>query len=67
MSDAVQPPAADREATLREAAEKVRAEGPAIIRSWFNYYAPDGTQPSHSERVAGAADALAKLIEPEAL
>jgi hypothetical protein len=67
MSDAAQPLAADREAILREAAEMVRAEGSAIIRSWFNYFAPDGRQPSHSERVAGAADALAKLIEPEAL
>lgn len=66
MSDAIQPPAADREAILREAAEKVRTEGPAIIRSWFNYYAPDGTQPSNAERVEGAVDALAKLIEPEA-
>lgn len=66
MSEAVQPPATNRETILREAAEKVRVEGPGIIRSWFNYYAPDGSQPSHSERVAGAADAVAKLIEPEA-
>jgi hypothetical protein len=65
MSDAAQPPAADREAILREAAEKVRAEGPAEIRARFNYYAPDGAQPSHSERIAGAVDAVARLIEPE--
>jgi hypothetical protein len=55
----------DREAVLRAAAEKVRAKGPAEIRAWFNYYAPDGAQPSHSERIAGAVDAVARLIEPE--
>lgn len=57
---------ASRDTNLREAAEKVRAEGPAVIAAWFNYYAPDGSQPSHSERVNGAAEAVAKLIVPEA-
>lgn len=57
---------ANQDANLREAAEKVRAEGPAAIAAWFNYYAPDDTQPSRSERVVGAAEAVAKLIAPEA-
>lgn len=56
----------DRDANLCEAAEKVRAEGPAVIAAWFNYYAPDDTQPSRSERLVGAAEAVAKLIAPEA-
>lgn len=52
-----------RAAVLKEAAEKVRTEGPAVIASWFNYHAPDGSQPSHSERVNGAAEAVGKLID----
>ncbi|MFM9589931.1 hypothetical protein ACKI1J_14590 [Streptomyces scabiei] len=66
MSEAAQSSADDREAILSEAAARIRADGPAVIASWFTYYAPDGSQPSHSERVNGAADAVAKLIEPEA-
>jgi len=55
-----------RAAVLKEVAEKVRAEGPAAIAAWFNYHAPDGSQPSHSERVNGAVEAVVKLVAPEA-
>lgn len=50
----------------RQLAEKIQTEGPAAIAAWFNYYAPGDTQPSHTERVAGAAKAAAALIDPEA-
>jgi len=45
-------------------AEKIRTEGPDVIRPWFNYYASDGTQPTHAERVTGAAAAVASLVSP---
>lgn len=36
------------------------------IEPWFNYYTPGGDpQPTHPERVAGAAEAVLKLIEDD--
>jgi len=38
------------------------------VRPWFNYYVPGGDgdpQPTHSERIAGAADAALAVVGPE--